>query len=56
MRHRYSGRKFGRTASHRKAMFQNMTNSLVEHEVIKTALRGGADHLKEFLAVWESNK
>ena len=38
MRHRYSGRKFGRTASHRKAMFQNMTNSLVEHEVIKTTL------------------
>ena len=24
-----------------------------EHEVVKTALRGGADHLKEFLAVWE---
>lgn len=38
MRHRYSGRKFGRTTSHRKAMFQNMTNSLVEHEVIKTTL------------------
>lgn len=38
MRHRYSGRKFGRTGTHRKAMFQNMTNSLVEHEVIKTTL------------------
>jgi len=38
MRHRYSGRKFGRTTSHRKAMFQNMTNSLVEHEIIKTTL------------------
>lgn len=38
MRHRISGRKFSRTTSHRKAMFQNMTNSLVEHELIKTTL------------------
>lgn len=38
MRHRYSGRKLNRTSSHRKAMFRNMTNSLVEHEVIKTTV------------------
>lgn len=38
MRHRHSGRKFSRTSSHRKAMFKNMTASLVEHELIKTTL------------------
>lgn len=38
MRHRYSGRKFSRTSAHRKAMFQNMCVSLVEHELIKTTL------------------
>ena len=38
MRHRNVGRYFGRTSSHRKAMFRNMTTSLVEHELIKTTL------------------
>lgn len=38
MRHRVSNRKLNRTSSHRKAMFQNMTNSLLKHEVIKTTL------------------
>jgi large subunit ribosomal protein L17 len=38
MRHRKSGRKFNRTGSHRKAMFKNMSISLVEHEVIKTTV------------------
>ena len=38
MRHRKSGRKFSRTSPHRKAMFRNMTASLVEHELIKTTL------------------
>lgn len=38
MRHRKSGRKFGRDSSHRKAMFRNMTISLFEHELIKTTL------------------
>lgn len=38
MRHRHSGRKLNRNSSHRKAMFQNMTASLVEHELIKTTL------------------
>lgn len=38
MRHRKSGRKFGRTSAHRNSMFRNMTASLVEHELIKTTL------------------
>jgi large subunit ribosomal protein L17 len=38
MRHRKSGRKFSRTSAHRKAMFRNMTSSLVEHELIKTTV------------------
>ncbi|MFC4259312.1 50S ribosomal protein L17 [Marinobacter lacisalsi] len=38
MRHRKSGRKFSRTSAHRKAMFRNMTASLVGHELIKTTL------------------
>ncbi|HEY8385428.1 MAG TPA: 50S ribosomal protein L17 [Porticoccaceae bacterium] len=38
MRHRYSGRKLNKTSAHRRAMFRNMTASLVEHEVIKTTL------------------
>ena len=38
MRHRHSGRQLNRNSSHRKAMFKNMTASLVEHELIKTTL------------------
>lgn len=38
MRHRKSGRKLGRNSSHRKAMFRNMTESLLKHETIKTTL------------------
>ena len=38
MRHRYSGRKLNKTGTHRRAMFRNMTASLVEHELIKTTL------------------
>jgi len=38
MRHRNSGRKLNRNASHRKAMFKNMVASLFEHEIIKTTL------------------
>jgi large subunit ribosomal protein L17 len=38
MRHRHSGRQLNRTSAHRKAMFSNMTSSLVEHEIIKTTL------------------
>lgn len=38
MRHRQSGRKLNRNSPHRKAMFRNMTASLLHHEVIKTTL------------------
>ncbi|RLA10924.1 MAG: 50S ribosomal protein L17 [Gammaproteobacteria bacterium] len=38
MRHRQSGRQLNRNSSHRKAMFKNMTASLVDHEIIKTTL------------------
>lgn len=38
MRHRLSGRKLSRTGAHRRAMFRNMTTSLVEHELIRTTL------------------
>ena len=39
MRHGNSGRKLNRTASHRKAMFANMSASLIEHEQIVTTLQ-----------------
>ena len=38
MRHRLGLRKLNRTSSHRLAMFRNMTNSLLRHEVITTTL------------------
>lgn len=38
MRHKISGRKLNRTSSHRKAMFANMTVSLLRHEQITTTL------------------
>ncbi|MBF0264380.1 MAG: 50S ribosomal protein L17 [Gammaproteobacteria bacterium] len=38
MRHRKSGRQLNRNSSHRSAMFKNMANSLIEHELIKTTL------------------
>ena len=38
MRHRNGLRKLNRTSSHRQAMFRNMANSLLRHEVIKTTL------------------
>jgi len=43
MNHRISGRKFNRTTSHRKAMFQNMCVSLFDHELIKTTLHKAKD-------------
>ena len=36
MRHQKKGRKLNRTASHRKALFSNLTESLVLHKKIKT--------------------
>lgn len=38
MRHRKIGRYFGRTGSHRKAMFRNMSISIIKYEIIKTTL------------------
>ena len=38
MRHRKSGRQLNRNSSHRKAMFSNMVNSLIKHELIRTTL------------------
>lgn len=38
MRHQVSGRKLGRTTSHRQAMFKNMMASMIIHERIETTL------------------
>ena len=38
MRHGNGLRKLNRTSAHRKAMFQNMMNSLIAHEAIKTTV------------------
>jgi large subunit ribosomal protein L17 len=36
MRHHRSGRKLGRDASHRKALYSNLAGSLIEHGRIRT--------------------
>ena len=38
MRHKMSGRAFGRTSQHRKATMQQIANALFTHELIKTTL------------------
>ncbi len=38
MRHHNTFRKLNRSSSHRIAMFRNMSNSLLRHEIIKTTL------------------
>ena len=38
MRHGFALRKFNRTASHRKAMFANLSGALIRHEQITTTL------------------
>jgi large subunit ribosomal protein L17 len=38
VRHRKSGRKLGRDASHRKALYANLTGALIEHGRIKTTV------------------
>ncbi len=43
MRHALKGRKLNRTSSHRKAMFMNMSVSLLRHEQIKTTLPKAKD-------------
>ena len=43
MRHAVAGRKLNRTASHRKALFNNLAAALVKHEQIKTTLPKAKD-------------
>ena len=43
MRHSVDGRKFGRNTSHRKAMFKNMANSVLQNEQIVTTLPKAKD-------------
>ena len=38
MRHGFRGRRFNRTAEHRRAMFANMSAALIKHEQITTTL------------------
>jgi large subunit ribosomal protein L17 len=38
MRHLKTGRKFGRTSAHRKALFRNMVTALIDRERIRTTL------------------
>ena len=51
MRHRKSGLKLGKTASHRQSMFKNMVTSLFKHDRIRTTdvkakeLRRWVDHV-----------
>ena len=43
MRHRRTGRKFNRDASHRKALLTNLSKSLIQHEQIVTTLPKAKD-------------
>lgn len=43
MRHGMKGRKLNRTSSHRKALFANLAQALIEHEQIKTTLPKAKD-------------
>ncbi|HRK24848.1 MAG TPA: 50S ribosomal protein L17 [Beijerinckiaceae bacterium] len=43
MRHGNRGRRFNRTASHRKAMFANLAQALITHEQIVTTLPKAKD-------------
>jgi large subunit ribosomal protein L17 len=43
MKHGIKGRKLNRTSSHRKALFTNLSNALLEHELIKTTLPKAKD-------------
>jgi large subunit ribosomal protein L17 len=38
VRHRKSGRKLGRDAAHRKALYANLTSALIEHGRIRTTV------------------
>ena len=43
MRHGFKGRRFSRSASHRKSMLANLAVSLIEHEQIVTTLPKAKD-------------
>ncbi|MFT6332887.1 MAG: large subunit ribosomal protein L17 [Lentimonas sp.] len=43
MRHGIKGRKLNRTSSHRKSLFSNLANALLENELIKTTLPKAKD-------------
>ena len=47
MKHRHGLKKLNKTSSHRLAMFRNMTNSLLLHEVIKTTLPKAYNRLRD---------
>ena len=48
MRHKKAGRKLNRTMEHRKALFRNMSRSLLVHERIRTTLPK-AKELRKFV-------
>ncbi|MDA0902519.1 MAG: 50S ribosomal protein L17 [Proteobacteria bacterium] len=48
MKHAIKGRKLNRTSSHRKALFKNLSSSLLKHERIKTTLPKAKD-LRSFV-------
>ena len=43
MRHGFRGRRFNRSAEHRKAMFMNLCQALIKHEQIVTTLEKAKD-------------
>ena len=48
MKHNIKNKKLNKTASHRKAMFMNMSNALIKHEQITTTL-AKAKELRRFV-------
>ena len=48
MKHNIKNKKLNRTSSHRKAMFMNLSNSLIKHEQITTTL-AKAKELQRFV-------
>ena len=48
MKHKIKNKKLNKTTPHRKAMFMNMSNSLIKHEQITTTLTK-AKELKRFV-------
>ena len=50
MRHKKSGRKFGRNTPHRRAMLRNLAGNLVLHEKIETTEDGVTAYFVEGIA------